>query len=300
MREPAYIRLSESGAPAGRAGELAAKLSDCGLCPRSCMVDRTAGELGECRTGEVAEVACHGPHFGEEAPLVGTKGSGTIFFARCNLACRFCQNYDISQVGRGREAGADEIASMMLELQEIGCHNINFVSPTHVAAQIVEAVAIAAKRGLRLPLVYNSGGYDSVDTLRLLEGIVDIYMPDMKYSDDLSAMRYSGVGDYWEVNKSAVAEMHRQVGDLETDDRGVARRGLLVRHLVLPEGRAGSREILSFIANEISRDTYLNVMGQYRPCHNAHNYRELSRRPSADEMEEVLRWAREAGLGRLD
>jgi putative pyruvate formate lyase activating enzyme len=298
--EPGYIRLHESGELARRAEELASRLVSCDLCPRDCGADRAAGELGECQTGAAAEVSSHGPHFGEESPLVGTGGSGTIFFTHCNLACQFCQNCDISQMGRGRVTSAPELASIMLDLQDVGCHNVNLVSPTHVAAQIVEAVALAAGGGLRLPLVYNSGGYDSVETLRRLDGIVDVYMPDMKYSDGDAGLKYSGVRDYWKVNKAAVKEMHRQVGDLELDESGVAGRGTLVRHLVLPNGIAGSREVLKFIAAEISPHTYVNVMDQYRPCYNAHNFPELSRRPSAAEMEQAFRWAAEEGLDRLD
>jgi len=298
--EACYLRLHREGELAGRAERLLSRLKRCDLCPRECGVDREAGELGECQTGALAEVASYGAHFGEESPLVGRGGSGTIFFAHCNLACQFCQNYDISQTGRGRAVEARELALMMLELQQAGCHNINFVSPTHVAAQIAAAVSLAADMGLRVPLVYNSGGYDSVATLEELDGIVDIYMPDMKYSSDDAAFRYSGVRDYWQVNKAAVLEMHRQVGDLELDESGVAVRGLLVRHLVLPEDKAGSREVLRFIARNVSRDTYVNVMGQYRPCYNAHAFPELARRPSAVEMEAALRWARDEGLTRLD
>jgi putative pyruvate formate lyase activating enzyme len=298
--EPPYLQLHKSSELEERAQQLAAKLSECDLCPQNCGADRTAGELGECQTGAEAEVSSHGPHFGEEAPLVGGRGSGTIFFTHCNLACQFCQNFDISQLGRGERVSAGDIAQVMITLQEAGCLNINFVSPTHVVAQIVAALPEAVEKGLRLPLVYNTGGYDSVDTLRLLDGIVDIYMPDMKYSDDFVGMRYSGVKDYWSVNRAALREMHRQVGDLELDEGGGARRGLLVRHLVLPENLAGSRRIFNFIAGEISADTYVNIMDQYRPCHNAHNYSELSRSPSFDEMERVFRWAEEEGLRRLD
>jgi putative pyruvate formate lyase activating enzyme len=298
--EPGYIRLQGSGELPGRAEDLKSRLTRCVLCPQSCEVDRTAGELGECQTGADAEVSSHGPHFGEESPLVGHNGSGTIFFTHCNLACQFCQNFDISQTGRGRVVDARELALMMLELQEMGCHNINFVSPTHVVAQIADALSIAAESGLHIPLVYNTGGYDSVETLKILDGMMDIYMPDMKYSDEDSGMRYSGAKDYWKVNRAALEEMHRQVGDLELDERGIARRGLLIRHLVLPEGKAGSREILRFIARHLSKDTYINIMDQYRPCYNAHNYPELSRPASAGEMEEVFNWAAEEGLHRLD
>jgi putative pyruvate formate lyase activating enzyme len=241
-------------------------------CPRSCRVDRIAGERGVCGIGALAQVASYGPHFGEEAPLVGRGGSGTIFFAGCNLGCVFCQNYDISQPLRDHpewEATAEEIARMMLGLQSMGCENINFVSPSHVVPQILAALVVAAGEGLRLPLVYNSGGYDALHTLRLLDGVVDIYMPDMKYSDDRVGQPLSGVRDYVARNRAAVLEMHRQVGDLELDERGVARRGLLVRHLVLPDGLAGTADVARFLADEVSRNTYINVMNQYRPAHKA-------------------------------
>lgn len=299
-REPAYVWLLNSGELDRRARELASRLGHCDLCPQRCGVDRASGDLGECQTGAEAEVSSHGPHFGEESPLVGSRGSGTIFFTHCNLACQFCQNHDISQTGRGRAVGARDLALMMLELQEAGCHNINLVSPTHVVAQIVGAVSLAAGMGLRIPIVYNTGGYDSVDTLRLLDGLIDIYMPDMKYSDDAAGLKYSGVRDYWSVNKSAVEEMHRQVGNLAIEGSGVAARGLLVRHLVLPGDRAGSREVLRFIAARLSKETYVNIMDQYHPCYNARNYPELSRRPTAQEMARVFRWAAEEGLTRLD
>lgn len=298
--EPRYVELHRTGELERRARALAVRLSSCDLCPQKCGVDRTAGELGECQTGVDAEVSSHGPHFGEEAPLVGSAGSGTIFFTHCNMACQFCQNYDISQLGRGQKVGAGDLAGMMTDLQDMGCLNINFVSPTHVVAQIVTALVIAAENGLRVPLVYNTGGYDSVETLRMLDGIVDIYMPDMKYSDNISGMKYSGVKDYWPVNMSALKEMLRQVGDLAINEMGEAERGLLVRHLVLPGDRAGSRRILKFIARELSADTYLNIMDQYRPCHNAHIYEELSRRPTLGEMKQVFRWASDEGLTRLD
>jgi putative pyruvate formate lyase activating enzyme len=297
---PAYVALHKKGELERRARELSSRLSSCNLCPRDCKADRLSGELGECQTGANAEVSSYGPHYGEESPLVGNRGSGTIFFAHCNLCCQFCQNYDISQAGRGDEVLPRGIADMMIELQALGCHNVNFVSPTHVVAQIVEALAIAVGAGLRLPLVYNSGGYDSVETLRLLDGMVDIYMPDAKYGDEAAGHKYSGVRNYPEVNRAALKEMHRQVGDLVMDGHGVAKRGLLVRHLVLPEGKAGSREVLHFLAAEISKSTYVNIMDQYRPCYNAGVFPELNRRPTVEEMEQVFRWASEEGLNRLD
>jgi len=275
-------------------------LANCELCPRRCHVNRLKGEVGQCRTGEMAVVSSHGPHFGEEAPLVGTGGSGTIFFARCNLRCVFCQNHSISQLGEGSEASSHDMAYMMLSLQRRGCHNINLVSPTHVVPQILEALELAVAEGLHVPLVYNCGGYESVETLRLLDGIVDIYMPDMKYADSSTAYEYSDVQNYAEINKAALKEMHRQVGDLQADDRGVATRGLLVRHLVLPHGLAGTRKIVEFLANEVSSNTYVNVMAQYHPCHRAHDFPALSRAVTREEYLEAVTLALQNGLTRLD
>jgi len=278
-----------------------AHLEDCDLCDHHCRVNRLKTVKGAvCRTGEHAVVHTFGPHHGEEDPLRGTRGSGTIFFSWCNLRCVYCQNWDISQKGEGREVGAEELAGMMLSLERQGCHNVNVVSPSHVVAQILEAVALAAEQGSRLPLVYNTGGYDSLEALALLDGVVDIYMPDMKYGDATLALKYSKIRDYVAVNRAAVKEMHRQVGDLVLDDEGVARRGLLVRHLVLPNEIAGTEAVLRFIAEEISPDTYLNVMGQYRPCYRADDFPELARRPTQDEMADAFAAARRCGLARLD
>ena len=267
---------------------------------RRCLVDRLAGELGECRTGALARVSSFGPHYGEEAPLSGWRGSGTIFFSGCNLHCIFCQNYEISQLNDGLEVSAVQLAEMMLQLQAQGCHNINLVSPSHVVPQILQALELAAARGLRLPLVYNTGGYDHPETLKLLDGIVDIYMPDMKYADAATAMRLSGVQDYPAVNQAAVIEMHRQVGDLQIGPDGVAQRGLLVRHLVLPNNLAGTRQIMEFLAEKVSPHTYVNVMDQYRPVFRAHAVPEIDRRIYREEFLAAVRAARDAGLSRLD
>ncbi len=263
-------------------------------------MNRLKGELGKCNTGRQAVVSSFGPHFGEESPLVGSGGSGTVFFTYCNLKCCFCQNYAISQLGEGRETGADELAGMMLYLERQGCHNINFVSPTHVVPQILEALEIAVKQGLSVPLVYNTGGYDSLEILKILDGIVDIYMPDIKYSDGQNAERLSGIKDYPEANRAAVKEMHRQVGDLRINERGVATRGLLVRHLVLPQGLAGTAGVCRFLSEEISQNTYLNVMSQYRPCFKASEIPELKRSISREEFTEAVETARSCGLNRLD
>jgi putative pyruvate formate lyase activating enzyme len=245
-------------------------------------------------------VSSFGPHFGEEAPLVGTKGSGTIFFSYCNLRCVFCQNYTISQLGEGEAAGKEQIAAMMLSLQGMGCHNINLVSPTHVVPQILEALELAVAEGLSLPIVYNTGGYDSVKTLKLLDGIVDVYMPDMKYSDADIALELSGIKSYPAVNRAGLKEMHCQVGDLEIDEHGIATRGLLVRHLVLPNRLAGTAEIMCFLAQEISTETYVNIMAQYRPCYQAHSIPKLARSINSKEFNEAVELAKSFGLHRLD
>jgi len=277
-----------------------AVLGECCLCPRHCGVNRLAGESGKCRVTSQVAVSSYGPHFGEEAPLVGRHGSGTIFFACCNLQCIFCQNYTISHFGEGSVVDNEELARMMLSLQSSGCHNVNLVSPTHVVPYILEALEIAASKGLYLPIVYNSGGYDSVETLKLLDGVVDIYMPDMKYSDEKTAERFSGVKNYPEVNRAAVKEMHRQVGDLRIDEQGVAQRGLLVRHLVLPNGLAGTEAVVRFLAQEVSTNTYLNVMAQYHPCYQAFDIPQLARPVSREEFNETVDLARQQGLHRLD
>jgi putative pyruvate formate lyase activating enzyme len=245
-------------------------------------------------------VSSYGPHFGEEAPLVGGHGSGTIFFACCNLKCVFCQNYTISQLGEGTAVTSDELAGIMLSLQTQGCHNINLVSPTHVVPHILAALEIAVRKGLSVPLVYNTGGYDSLETLCLLDGIVDIYMPDMKYADARIAEQFSGIKGYPKANQDAVKEMHRQVGDLQIDEPGVAQRGLLVRHLVLPNRLAGTEEVVRFLAQEVSRDTYLNIMAQYHPCHKAFDLPRLSRRITDNEFNEAIELAHRYGLNRLD
>jgi putative pyruvate formate lyase activating enzyme len=274
-------------------------MNPCTLCPRQCKVYRGKGEPGFCGVGEAPLVSSAGPHFGEESVLVGRGGSGTIFFAGCNLGCVFCQNFDISHQRHGREVTIERLAQSMLELQDYGCSNINFVTPTHVVPAIAAAVEIARKNGMTLPTVYNTGGYDSLETLKLLEGFVDIYMPDMKYSDSKVAEELSAAPDYPKVNFAAVEEMHRQVGDLQTQ-KGLAIRGLLVRHLVLPENLAGSFEIIDFLAGHISRETTINVMDQYRPCYKAALHPAINRRPTLEEFSSVRRYAIKKGLKVLD
>jgi putative pyruvate formate lyase activating enzyme len=296
--EPPYRALAESGELAKRARELRSMLSSCTLCARACGVDRLAGELGVCQAGAEAVVSSAFPHYGEEPPLVGWGGSGTIFLTHCNLLCIFCQNWEISHGGQGYPVSTAELAELMIRLQAAGCHNINFVTPTHYAPQIVEALDEAVQRGLRLPVVWNCGGYETLEVIQLLEGIVDIYMPDAKYMDPEPAKRYSKAEDYPEVIKAVLKEMHRQVGDLAIDKRGIAYRGLLVRHLVMPNRLAGTAKLVRFLAEEISPHTYVNIMEQYRPCYRAVEFPDINRRPTRDELLEAYTLARKAGLHR--
>ena len=296
---PAYLALHNRGELQPRIDAALKMLRECRLCPHECRVDRTAGKHGRCRTGRRAIVASLGPHFGEESPLVGSGGSGTIFLANCNLACIFCQNADLSHGGHGREVSATLLAQSMLDLQDQGCHNVNLVTPTHVLPQILEALPEAIAGGLRVPIVWNCGGYESLGALELLDGIVDIYMPDVKYADAEIAERLSGCRDYPTHAFAALREMHRQVGDLQINDRGLAERGLLVRHLVLPHGLAGTPEVLRFLA-ELSPNTYVNVMAQYRPCHRANEEPKLTRALTTAEVRDAVQAALDAGLTRLD
>ena len=273
-------------------------LDDCTLCPHACHVNRRRGMYGVCRTTDTVLISSAGPHYGEEEPLVGTSGSGTIFFSSCNLKCQFCQNFEISQLRYGRRVSTEELARIMLHIQDLGCHNINLVTPTHVIPPIVEAIAEAFRHGLSIPIVYNCGGYESLEVIRLLEGIVDIYMPDVKYSDNETARRYSGAPGYWDHVQPVLKEMHRQVGDLEIDPTGVARHGLLVRHLVLPEGRAGSEQVMQFIARELSKDTYVNIMDQYHPAYRIGRHPALARRINPAEYAQALKAAEHQGLHR--
>ncbi len=297
---PAYRNLLAGGELTRRAQLAYRHLEDCDLCARYCHMNRRRTIKGAiCRTGERAVVNSFGPHHGEEDPLRGWNGSGTIFFSGCSLRCVFCQNWEISQKGLGQEVKPAELAEMMLQLQAQGCHNINFVTPSHVVAQIIAAVDIAVQQGLNLPLVYNTGGYDSPEALALLDGIIDIYMPDMKYSDTNLARQYSKVRNYVAVNFAAIKEMHRQVGDLQLDANGIAQRGLLVRHLVLPANIAGTDKVLAFLAQEISANTYLNLMDQYHPCYRADEYSSLGRQITRREYDEALQLAENYGLQRL-
>jgi len=317
---PGYLKLLKTGELHKRAEDLMAVLKDCTLCPRDCHADRTVGKVGYCRSGYLPIVSSYCAHFGEEPVISGTKGSGTIFFGNCNLRCVFCQNHQISQASsspaptplpsprreegdfynktslKEDEVGFERLADIMLELQSLGCHNINFVSPSHFAAQIVKAVDIAASKGLTIPLVYNTNGHDSLDTLRLLDGIIDIYLPDIKYSDEHAALEYSKAGDYVEHSRSAVIEMKRQVGDLIVDSSGIAVKGLIVRHLVLSNDLAGSEESLRFISEKVGKNTFMSVMSQYFPTHKAAEYPLVSRPISHREYERVLEWLDRFGL----
>jgi len=293
--QPLYLELSEE--QLREKVELARKLMNpCFACPRACKAQRLKGEIGECGVGRFALVSSYGPHFGEEPVLVGRHGSGTVFFAGCNLRCVYCQNYEISQLRMGREVTPENLREIFLKIQRMGCHNLNLVTPSHVVPQILEALYIAVKEGFHLPLVYNTSSYDSLSILRILDGVVDIYMPDIKYASDQIAFKYSGIENYTKVAKKALREMHRQVGDLVLRD-GIAVRGLLIRHLVLPEGIAGSKEVLKFIAS-LSKESYVNIMDQYYPTYRADRFPELNRRITSREYLEVVEEAKNLGLHR--
>ena len=293
--EPSYLKLYQSGELEERVGEGLRALRKCTLCPRRCGVDRTL-EIGACRTGYLAQVSSFNAHHGEEPPLSGSRGSGTIFFTNCNLRCIYCQNYPISQIGHGRTVTAEGLAKIMLDLAHRGCHNVNLVTPSHVVPQILEALLLAIPQGFHLPIVYNTSGYDALETLALLDGIVDIYLPDMRYSDERMAVQLSGVGDYVVRNREAVREMARQVGELEMDDEGNAKRGLIIRHLVLPGGLAGTRETFRFIAEEVSPTTSLSVMAQYFPAYKASEHPLLRRPITIEEYAFASRCLEEYGL----
>ena len=300
--EPAYMALFRSGELAERALKAVAGLAECRVCPRDCAVDRLKDETAVCKSGRHALVSSYFPHFGEEDCLRGWNGSGTIFFSMCNLRCVFCQNYDISQSRSGVEMTADQIAQIMLDLENMGCHNINFVTPEHVVPQVLEALVIGASRGLRLPIVYNTSAYDSRESLSSLDGVVDIYMPDFKMWDEKLSLRYLRARDYPQAARQALREMHRQVGVLKMDEQGLAKRGVLVRHLMMPGSVAGSEQIMQFLANELSPDTYINIMDQYHPAHKVRSdkYGEINRRVNSQEKREVLEAAEEANLWRFD
>ena len=300
--EPSYLTLHRTGELKQRANTLWAVMEECRLCPRECGVNRQTGERGFCRApGAKLVVSAFNPHFGEERPLVGKGGSGTIFLTHCNLRCVFCQNWEISHLGRGNNSSIDELAKMMLKLQKIGCHNINLVTPTHYSAAIVKALDIAATKGLHLPVVYNTSGYERLEILKLLDGIVDIYLPDFKYWDKAMAAKYSaGAERYPELTRAALGEMHRQVGVAKPASNGIMQRGLMIRHLVMPNDTSGSVKIMEWIAENLPKDTYVNIMAQYRPVYKAYDYPEISRRISGEEYDKVVNRAVEIGLTNLD
>ena len=300
--EPAYLKLHKTGELRNRAEKLWTIMESCQLCPRKCGVNRLEGMSGFCHSpGSTLVVAAFHPHFGEERPLVGIGGSGTIFITHCNLRCVFCQNWEISQLGMGTETEIHELALMMLRLQEFGCHNINFVTPTHYSAPIIKALDVAAAAGLRLPIVYNTSGWERLEILKLLDGIVDIYLPDFKYWDsDMSAKYSSGAENYPEVTKAAILEMHRQVGVAKPAKNGIMQRGLMIRHLVMPNNIAGSEEIMEWIAENLPKETYVNIMAQYTPLYKAYDYPEISRRLTSEEYHKVVTRAEELGLTNLD
>jgi putative pyruvate formate lyase activating enzyme len=300
--EPAYLELHRSGELRRRAEALRDIMRSCRLCPRECGVNRLEGEEGFCRTpGATLVVATASPHFGEERPLVGSGGSGTIFFSHCNLRCVFCQNYTIAHFGRGADTPVRGLAGMMMALQRIGCHNINIVTPTHYSPHVVEAVDVAAEKGLRLPIVYNTSGWERMEILRLLEGVVDIYLPDFKYWDPAMSAKYSaGAQSYPRLTKQAILEMHRQVGVAKPAETGIMQRGLMIRHLVMPNGVSGSEHVVEWIAGNLPKDTYVNIMAQYNPVHKAYDYPEISRRITREEYDRVAHKARDLGLTNLD
>ncbi len=300
--QPAYKKLEAEGKLAERVEQAYRILEKCELCPNRCGVNRRKGQRSICRAPEKAMVYSHQPHFGEELPLVGQGGSGTIFFSNCSLRCVFCQNWPIAHEGRGHEVSDEDLADMMLDLQRMGCHNINLVTPTHVMPNIVSATRIALKKGLHLPLCYNTSGYELVKNIRLLDGIVDIYLPDLKFMDGNEAAHYNFVkaSDYPEMAQKSIIEMHRQVGDLVTDERGIALRGLMVRHLVMPNRVAGTREFVEWVAKNLSTGTYVNIMSQYRVEHRAFEYERIARAITPAEFMEAIEWAIKAGLTNLD
>ena len=300
--EPAYIKLFHSGELFRRSRQALRSLANCKVCPRDCEVDRFNNEQAICKTGRQAIVGSYAPHYGEEDCLRGTSGSGTIFFSLCNLKCVFCQNWDISQDGEGIEVSPEDLAAMMLDLQIRGCHNINFVTPEHVVPQIIEALPLAIQMGLRLPLVYNTGAYDSMESMQMMEGVVDIYMPDFKYWNNERSQKYLKAKNYPAAARAVIKEMHRQVGDLVLDENGLAKRGVLLRHLVMPDGLEDTENILEFLVKEISTDTYVNIMGQYSPSGKVSEkkYHEINRRPHSQELTTAEEIARRKGLHRFD
>src|SRR3989338_11453714 len=285
---PSYLKAYQEGSLQKKAESLYKRLDSCDICPRLCKVDRLNNQLGFCKTGKKAKVYSYFCHHGEEPGISGTNGSGTIFFTNCNLRCVYCQNYEFSQLDKGKETGDEELASFMLELQQEGCHNVNFVTPTHNIPQILKALVLAAGKGLKIPLVYNSSGYDSAETLKMLEGIFDIYLPDARYADSKIALKLSQAQDYPAINQRALKEMHRQAGTARFDKEGIIESGVIIRHLVLPNNLSGTDTIMRFIACELSKDTWISLMSQYFPCYKARDYPEISRRITREEYQKAM------------
>ncbi len=296
MIYPSYLNLYNNGLLQQRIDEAFNLLEACSICPRKCAVNRLKDQKGFCRTGIKPVVYSFLPHFGEEPSISGTRGSGTIFFSHCNMKCVYCQNYEFSQLQEGREVGVEELATFMTQLQDLGCHNINLVTPTHIMPQVLKALSLAIPKGLKIPLVYNTGGYELDTIIKLLDGIVDIYMPDMRYGDNDPALIYSQADDYPKFNQKAVKEMHRQVGVSQMDENGIIKKGLIIRHLVLPSGLSGTGKIMEFIANNLSKDTYISLMSQYFPCYLAKKEPKLNRRITPEEYEQAKQIMADFGL----
>lgn len=296
---PGYVKLYKNGELKKRVELLREKLSKCTLCNHRCNVNRLEGERGFCEAGENMIITCYGPHFGEEKELVGIGGSGTIFFSYCTMKCVFCQNYDLSHYPQGNEESPQRLGDIMIELQEKGCHNINLVSPTHFVPQIIEGIYSAASRGLSIPIVYNTGSYDDYETIKLLDGVIDIYLPDIKFFDNNKGFKYTKCKEYFEVSRRAAREMYRQVGDIEIDKVGIATKGMIVRHLVMPNCKEDSKKVLRFISNEISNNTIVHIIGGYKPMYKANEYPEISNEVDLLEVEEVTKYAKDIGLNRL-
>lgn len=296
MSYPRYLEAHKSGNLGKVIEKTLSLLERCVICPRRCKVNRLKGELGFCQTGLKPKVCSFMPHRGEEPPISGTRGSGTIFFSNCNMACVYCQNYEFSQLGQGREVDLETLADFMLQLQNMGCHNINLVTPTHVMPQILKSLYLAVEAGLKLPIVYNTGGFELPEIIKLLDGIIDIYLADMRYADAENALKYSSAVDYPQFNQEAVKEMHRQVGRLELDAEGIIKKGLIIRHLVLPNRLSGTEGLMRFISQELSKDTYISLMSQYAPYFKAQQFKELNRRIIHAEYEEAVDLMHKYGL----
>jgi putative pyruvate formate lyase activating enzyme len=293
---PSYLNAYNDGSLEKLIEQALKMLECCAICPRNCKVNRLKGQKGFCKTGLRPKVCSFMPHHGEEPPISGERGSGTIFFSQCNMSCVYCQNYEFSQLGEGREVDFEDLAQFMLELQNLGCHNINLVTPTHVMPQILKSLRIAISKGLKIPIVYNTGGYELPEMIKLLDGIVDIYLPDMRYADSQMSKTHSNAPDYPKYNQATVKEMHRQVGVAQINDEGIIKRGLIIRHLVLPNGISGTEKTMKFISEELSQDSYISLMSQYTPYYKAHEFKSVSRKITLEEYEEARNAMHKYGL----